>query len=181
MTPAERGNAIDQLVTWISQMGKKGYFPRSTVANRIRAIRNVEAILEDDEKKSLDTLLAKVDSVVDRWATLTNAVPTSIQPTKSHLRGLIQDYVRYQQSPGAFTRGQGTPRPKKASTSKAKTSTPKTKKAPPVPDEKVDLSKGKAPAININIQINIPTDAPDAQIDKIFASMAKHIYKKPTE
>ncbi len=162
-------------------MGKKGYFPKGTVGNRVRAIRNVEAILEDEEKKNPGALLAKVDSVVDRWATRTNAVPTSIQPTKSHLRGLLQDYLKYQKSPGDFVRGQGTSRTKKTSTSETEETPGKSNKLSTSLSERPDLPKEKTPVININIQINIPTDAPDAQIDKIFESMAKHIYKKQTE
>ena len=35
-----------------------------------------------------------------------------------------------------------------------------------------------APAVNINLQIHISADATPDQIDQIFASMAKHIYKR---
>lgn len=36
----------------------------------------------------------------------------------------------------------------------------------------------KGPGININLQIHIPSDASSDQIEQIFSSMAKHIYKK---
>ncbi len=36
----------------------------------------------------------------------------------------------------------------------------------------------KAPEININLQVHISSDATPDQIDKIFESMAKHIYRK---
>jgi hypothetical protein len=41
------------------------------------------------------------------------------------------------------------------------------------PDER----KYKIPSMNINLQIHISADASPDQIDKIFESMAKHIYK----
>ena len=37
--------------------------------------------------------------------------------------------------------------------------------------------KPNIPAININLQIHISSDASPEQIDKIFESMSKHIYK----
>lgn len=37
--------------------------------------------------------------------------------------------------------------------------------------------KPNVPAININLQIHISSDASPEQIDKIFESMSKHIYK----
>lgn len=39
------------------------------------------------------------------------------------------------------------------------------------------VSKPNIPAININLQIHISSDASPEQIDKIFESMSKHIYK----
>ena len=38
------------------------------------------------------------------------------------------------------------------------------------------VCKPNIPAININLQIHISSDASSEQIDKIFESMSKHIY-----
>jgi len=40
------------------------------------------------------------------------------------------------------------------------------------------LSDNLAPALHIDIQVHISADAPPEQIDKIFESMAKHLYSK---
>jgi hypothetical protein len=181
MAPTTKETNTDKLVKWIGDMGRKGYFPRSTVGNRVRAIKNVEGVLEENEKGNLDTLLKNVDSIVDRWATLTNAVPSSIQPTKSHLKGLVQDYINYQANPGSFRRGAGKPRSKTTEKVKPKPSPAKAKSSLKTTDDRTFRLDEKTPAININIQINIPADASDAQIDKIFESMAKNIFKKSGE
>lgn len=178
MTPTTKENNTDKLVKWIGDMAKKGYFPKGTVANRIRAIKNVEGVLEEAEKSNFDTLLKNIDGVVDRWATLTNAVPTSIKPTKSHLKGLVQDYIRYQANPGSFKRGAGKVRSKPTDKVEPKPIPEKTKSSAKRIDDRTGHLDEKTPAININIQINIPADAPDSQIDKIFESMAKNIFKK---
>lgn len=43
-----------------------------------------------------------------------------------------------------------------------------------------DDTKSKIPSMNINLQIHISADASTDQIDKIFESMAKHIYNRKT-
>jgi hypothetical protein len=40
---------------------------------------------------------------------------------------------------------------------------------------------GAGPAVHINLQVHISADASTDQIDQVFASMAKHIYKKGVE
>jgi hypothetical protein len=41
-----------------------------------------------------------------------------------------------------------------------------------------DTHPANGPAIHINLQIHISADASTEQIDQVFVSMAKHIYKK---
>ena len=78
----------------------------------------------------------------------------------------------------------------------ARTTHPKSKRAPkvekrppalispqsPTPNstpEKADQrSTLSAPDVRINLEIHISSDATPDQIDKIFESMAKHVYKK---
>ena len=50
----------------------------------------------------------------------------------------------------------------------------------PTPAQQTQIpidSRPKVPDVNINLQIHISSDATPDQIDKIFESMAKHIYK----
>jgi len=48
---------------------------------------------------------------------------------------------------------------------------------PPAPTPLAPSASG-APGLNINLEIHISSDATPDQIDKIFESMAKHIYQK---
>lgn len=54
-----------------------------------------------------------------------------------------------------------------------KPTTPENPKDQPKQQRSSDL-----PSLNINIQIHISSDATPDQVDQIFSSMAKHIYKK---
>jgi len=70
----------------------------------------------------------------------------------------------------------------KATIKKSKPTPSKTSKAvvsvqPNTPQQLAASASQPAPSIHIDIQIHISSDASAAQIDLIFASMAKHLYK----
>ena len=62
----------------------------------------------------------------------------------------------------------------------AKPDEPKTKvqDTPPPVDKTVDVHDGALPDIHLDIQIHIDAAATTDQIDAVFASMARHIYRK---
>jgi hypothetical protein len=47
--------------------------------------------------------------------------------------------------------------------------------------EKPHRETSDGPSVHINLQVHISSDASTDQIEQVFASMAKHIYKKATE
>jgi hypothetical protein len=47
----------------------------------------------------------------------------------------------------------------------------------PTTEEPVTRNSGRTPSVHIDIQIHISAEATTQQIDQIFASMAKHLYK----
>lgn len=49
---------------------------------------------------------------------------------------------------------------------------------PPAAPATPATSPNSGPNVHLDIQIHIPADASLEQIDKIFASMAKHLYKQ---
>jgi glycine cleavage system regulatory protein len=48
----------------------------------------------------------------------------------------------------------------------------------PDPPPRVDPPQSPDPSLHIDIQIHIPSDASPEQIESIFASMAKHLYRR---
>ena len=69
------------------------------------------------------------------------------------------------------------------STPKPKGESPKPKvEQPPVVPPKNPPSGGQTnPSVHLDIQVHISPDASPAQIEQIFAMMAKHIFNRPTE
>lgn len=51
-------------------------------------------------------------------------------------------------------------------------------KTPPLPKPEQNTSLPASPGIYINLQVHVSSDATPDQIDKMFESMAKHIYKR---
>lgn len=69
----------------------------------------------------------------------------------------------------------------KAPEKKASESLPKVKEASVPPSEAPDTPQknvNNGPDVSLNLQIHISADASPDQIEQIFASMAKHIYKR---
>jgi hypothetical protein len=56
---------------------------------------------------------------------------------------------------------------------------PVTQAAVPAPDPQPKPHTQGGPSLHIDIQVHIPPDATAEQIDLIFASMAKHLYRSP--
>lgn len=64
----------------------------------------------------------------------------------------------------------------KTKTDKPAAATKKQSKAAASPPVGKGESAGSSPALHINVQVHISSDATPEQIDQIFASMAKHLY-----
>jgi hypothetical protein len=80
--------------------------------------------------------------------------------------------------PKASKTSGGQPAPKKAAPKPTKTSTPQVKQETPLPPPPAPAAEKGRPDLHIDIQVHIGADASPEQIDAVFASMAKHIYKK---
>lgn len=100
----------------------------------------------------------------------------------SNARQMAQTYVMIAKK--EIPESSGAERAKIPTTSaKAKATTPGSKRGPKVskPEPRVPAVPPPAsaqPAFHLDVQIHIPADATPEQIDRIFASMAKHLYAK---
>ena len=94
---------------------------------------------------------------------------------KIRLKNLLQTN---KQSNGSKTKSASTPRVSQKPAIPAIQGDPlKDVQNHPADSASHPAQKPNVPAININLQIHISSDASPEQIDKIFESMSKHIYK----
>ena len=103
----------------------------------------------------------------------------------SNSRQMAATYVMIasKQLPEALATEPRKATPKKASAGAAAASnprsTPKPENVPANPAETPPKHvSGTGPIVHLDIQIHIPADASSEQIDQIFASMARHLYKQ---
>lgn len=170
---------IKKIVEWAKVMKEKGIFVATTTTNRIRSLENITSILGEDEPKDPESILKGIDNIAGRWARKTSPTPTALRTTKSHARGLLSDYIKYQKDPAGF-KPPGPGRKAKREKVKPKVTTEKKDVKKDTKDEHEETIELQSPSLNINIQIHISAETSEKQIDKIFESMAKYIPFKKT-
>lgn len=166
-----------KIIEWAKVMKEKGIMLAGTTANRIRSLQHISSILGEDEPKDPESLLKGLDDIAGRWARKTSATPLALKTTKSHARGFLSDYIKYQKDPAGFKPPGRGRKPKKEITKPKVTADKKVKKKPEAENE--EGAELQRPLLNINIQIHISAETSEKQIDKIFESMAKYVpFKK---
>jgi hypothetical protein len=88
-------------------------------------------------------------------------------PTQSAERAASQNEATRQR--------RSAPRPATASAPARALSSGGTQPTPPAP---AAPAREPIPSLHIDVQVHIPSDASAEQIDAIFSSMAKHLYKR---
>lgn len=83
--------------------------------------------------------------------------------------------------PSAETKTGEGPKATRTTTAKPRKTvvrTPAREQHEPDPPPRVDPPRSPDPSLHIDIQVHIPSDASPEQIESIFASMAKHLYRR---
>jgi hypothetical protein len=117
--------------------------------------------------------------VVERWfANHTGAGTSAVRRMTQFFFVLLEaDVTKKPTSESRPTRAGKTPRTKSAPANRT-TPAPRSRTETTHPTSGTPPVPSMLPGVSINLQIHISADATPDQIDKIFESMAKHIYKK---
>lgn len=86
--------------------------------------------------------------------------------------------ARAPRSDRAGANSERTPRAASASRQQSPTTATARQRQPQPQPAASDGSRSTAPALHIDVQVHIPSDATVEQIDAIFSSMAKHLYQQ---
>jgi hypothetical protein len=116
-------------------------------------------------------------SAAERWfANHTGAGSTAVKRMAAIYTVISEGDVA--KKPRSEVKKEGaSPRKKGIAKAENKKSAPSST-APPISQVPPQTGTPALPGVNINLQIHISSDATPDQIDKIFESMAKHIYRK---
>jgi hypothetical protein len=145
--------------------------------------KQIRETIYPEELRSAASDPSKDRSVIERWfANHTGAGASAIQRMTQFYLILLEADVQKRPQGRSTKSGEGKKEPSEKREIKEKKLPPP--KPPEVPAQ--NTSSGASgrdgspsfPGVSINLQIHISSDATPDQIDKIFESMAKHIYKK---
>ncbi len=93
---------VAQLTEWISRMGERGLYPKTTARFRAGAIEALTSVLSPDEPNDLEWTLEHLDELGKRWATLKHANPKTASTYVSRARTALEDYLQYMNDPSSF-------------------------------------------------------------------------------
>lgn len=87
---------------WLKKMGDRGLIKANVARMRASAIRGFVAILDGEESKRPEDVLANVETIAKRWAIKNSGTPDTANTYATRARGALSDYLAYQQDPTGF-------------------------------------------------------------------------------
>lgn len=103
---------VDQMLDWADEMTKKGLYDANTGRLLRSALKSLVSILDEHEAKDPSTLAANIDAIAERWARANKANPSTMKTYRQRAASLVEDFITFTKSPGAF-KGRGGGGPKK--------------------------------------------------------------------
>lgn len=163
----------DNLINFLDFAGEKGLLKKTTAKARKDASKIVLRILDDNEAADLSKV--DLESVIQRHRNLATGkiMPKTLAAYESRTRIAVRDFLEYVKSPSTWGAGQQrTRKPSEAIPPKR----PKTRTSA---GESSGFEKQeeipRRPSVHIDLQIHISPEATPKQIDRIFASISRHL------
>jgi hypothetical protein len=104
---------VNDILGWAEEMEKKGLYDHSTSKNLRTALKALVTVLDPDEQRDADHLIAEMESIAERWARANRANPATMRAYKQRAIALLEDYVGYMKDPASFKGRGGTSAPKR--------------------------------------------------------------------
>ncbi|MFO0568167.1 MAG: hypothetical protein U0263_21080 [Polyangiaceae bacterium] len=101
---------VTEVHNWLEAKASRGELPASTARLRSTALNQLTSVLDDDESRDPTLLLAKLEELTTRWATLNpEAKPDTARAYLSRARTALNDWFAWKADPTTFkfTRKQG--------------------------------------------------------------------------
>lgn len=170
MTEGDIGISRDNLFDFLDFAGEKGLLKKPTAFARRDASKIILGILDDNEAADLSKV--DLEDVIQRHRNLATGkiMPKTLAAYESRTRTAVRDFLEYVKNPSTWkpSTQQRARRAGAAAPSAKKTSKPEELAGPQTTGQ---------PSIHIDFQIHISPEASPEQIDQIFASMRRHLYR----
>ena len=164
----------DKLMNFLDLVAEKGLMKRDTAIGYKKACSVVLRILDENEAADLSRI--NLDNVFARHRNLAagRIIPATLKAYELRTRAAINNFIEYSKDPTAWKPGIQQ-RPSRV---KAKAPAPPIKKQEPSEIiRETEIEVPSEPSIHIDLQIHISPEATPEQIDQIFASMRRHLYR----
>jgi hypothetical protein len=127
---------IDAVREWLKSMGAKGIYGATSARLRTTAVEQLTGVLGSDEPRDVESVLANIKAIANRWATKNQANPETAATYLSKAKSTLEAFLRYQQSPTNFsvaTKAERSGEGRKPKARPSKSATEPTTAAPPSP------------------------------------------------
>ena len=159
----------DALNNFLDFASEKGLLKRATAQARKQASAVVLGIL--DQNEAADITKINLDDVIQRHRNRATGkiIPKTLATYESRTRIAVGDFLNYVKNPSAW-------KPSQQRKGKKGATTLPTGKTLENKDLKGSETTGQ-PSVHIDFQIHISPEASPEQIDQIFESMRRHLYR----
>lgn len=87
---------------WMKKMADRGLIKMNVARMRIGAVRALVSVMDGEEEKTPEAVLAQVDDLTKRWAVKCSGTPDTAAAYASRSRGALTDYLAYLKDPTGF-------------------------------------------------------------------------------
>jgi hypothetical protein len=98
----EKKHDLAAVKPWLTTMAERGIIPENSARLRATAIKELTSILGTDEPNDAVSVLANLDELTRRWATLNTANPATASTYKQRARRGLEDFLAFQIDPTGF-------------------------------------------------------------------------------
>ena len=167
----------DSLISFLDFVAEKGLMKRDTAVAYKKSCNVILGILDENEASDLSKI--NLEGVITRHGNLAagRISPTTLKSYETRTRAAVTNFIEYTKNPSSWRPGIK----QRSSRVKAKGPSPSDKKTEPsvvpiIPRE-LTIEEEEQPSIHIDFQIHISPETTPEQIDQIFASMRRHLYR----
>ncbi len=94
--------SIDQVTSWLAAARARGDIKPATVRTRITALKAIRSVLDVNEPRTPEAVLANLDDLVKRWANKHNQHGQTLTDYAGRCRTALQQYLAWKQDPAKF-------------------------------------------------------------------------------
>lgn len=96
-------STLEDVHNFLRQKSESGELPANTARNRSSALKHISSVLGENEDRDPASVLAELDDLVTRWATLNPTTRTdTVKMYQTRARSALRDFLAWKENPTGF-------------------------------------------------------------------------------